>query len=85
MGELVPGYEASAWQGVGIPKDTPAEIIDRLNREINAGLADPKLGVRMAELGAVPIPMTPVEFGRFIADETEKWAKVIKLANIKVG
>jgi tripartite-type tricarboxylate transporter receptor subunit TctC len=85
MGELVPGYEASAWQGVGVPKDTPAEIIDRLNKEINAGLADPKLGARMAELGAVPIPMTPVEFGRFIADETEKWAKVIKLANIKVG
>jgi len=85
MGELVPGYEASAWQGVGVPKDTPAEIIDRLNKEINAGLADPKLGARMADLGAVPIPMMPVEFGRFIADETEKLAKVIKLANIRVG
>jgi tripartite-type tricarboxylate transporter receptor subunit TctC len=85
VGETVPGYEASAWQGVGVPKDTPAEIIDRLNKEINAGLADPKLGARMAELGAVPTPMTPIEFGRFIADETEKWAKVIKRAHIKMG
>jgi tripartite-type tricarboxylate transporter receptor subunit TctC len=83
IAEFVPGYEASAWQGIGAPKDTPAEIIDRLNKEINIGLADPKLKARIAELGAVPTPMTPVEFGKFIADETEKWAKVVKLAGIK--
>jgi len=83
VGEFLPGYEASAWQGVGVPKDTPAEIIDRLNREINAGLADPKLKARIAEQGAVPIPMTPVEFGKFIAAETEKWAKVVKFAGVR--
>ena len=83
VGEFVPGYEASAWQGVGVPKDTPAEIIDRLNKEINAGLADPKLKARIAEQGAVPLPMTPVEFGKFIADETEKWAKVVKFAGVR--
>ena len=85
VGDFVPGYEASLIDGIGTSKSTPPEIIDRLNKEINAGLADPKLGTRMADLGAVPIPMTPVEFGRFIADETEKWAKVIKFANIRVG
>jgi tripartite-type tricarboxylate transporter receptor subunit TctC len=83
IGEFVPGYEASAWQGIGAPKDTPAEIIDRLNKEINVGLADPKLKAKIAELGAVPIPMTPVEFGKFIASETEKWAQVAKFAGIK--
>jgi tripartite-type tricarboxylate transporter receptor subunit TctC len=83
VGEFVPGYEASAWQGVGVPKDTPAEIIDRLNKEINAGLADPELKARIAEQGAVPIPMTPVEFGKFIAAETEKWAKVVKFAGVR--
>jgi tripartite-type tricarboxylate transporter receptor subunit TctC len=83
ISEFVPGYEASAWQGVGAPKDTPAEIIDRLNKEINAGLADHKLSARIAELGAVPIPMTPVEFGKFIVGETEKWAKVVKFAGIR--
>jgi len=83
VGEFLPGYEASAWQGVGVPKDTPAEIIDRLNKEINAGLADPKLKAKLAEQGAVPMPMTPVEFGKFIAGETEKWAKVVKFARIR--
>jgi tripartite-type tricarboxylate transporter receptor subunit TctC len=83
LGEFVPGYEASAWQGVGVPKDTPAEIIDRLNKEITAGLADPDLKARIAEQGAVPMPMTPVEFGKFIADETEKWAKVVKFAGVR--
>jgi tripartite-type tricarboxylate transporter receptor subunit TctC len=83
VGEFLPGYEASAWQGVGVPKDTPAEIIDRLNKEINAGLADPKLKAKLAEQGAVPIAMTPVEFGKFIAGETEKWAKVVKFARIR--
>jgi tripartite-type tricarboxylate transporter receptor subunit TctC len=81
--ETVPGYEASAWYGVGVPKSTPAEIIDRLNKEIIAGLADPKIKARLSDLGAVPMPMTPGEFGKFIAAETEKWAKVIKAANIK--
>jgi tripartite-type tricarboxylate transporter receptor subunit TctC len=83
VGEFLPGYEASAWQGVGVPKDTPAEIIDRLNKEINAGLADPKLKAKLAEQGAVPIAMTPVEFGKFISGETEKWAKVVKFARIR--
>ncbi len=84
VGEFVPGYEASAWQGVGAPKNTPAEIIDKLNKEINAGLADPKLKASIAALGAVPLSMTPVGFGKFIADETEKWAKVVKFAGIKL-
>lgn len=85
VGEFMPGYEASAWQGVGVPKNIPAEIIERLNKEINAGLADPKMKARIVSLGAVPTPMTPAQFGKFIADETEKWAKVIKFANIKLG
>ncbi len=84
VSDSVPGYEASAWQGVGVPKSTPAEIVDKLNQEINAGLADAKIKARFAELGAVPIPMTPAEFAKFIADETEKFAKVIKFAGIKL-
>ena len=83
VGEFVPGYEASGWYGVGAPKDTPAEIVDKLNREINAGLADPKIKERLADLGGVPMPMTPAEFGKLIADETEKWGKVIRAANIQ--
>ena len=83
VGEFVPGYEASAWFGIGAPKNTPIEIIDKLNREINAGLADPKIKERLADLGGVPMPMTPVEFGKLIADETEKWSKVVKAAHIK--
>ena len=83
VGDFVPGYEASSWHGVGVPKDTPAEIVEKLNREINAVLTDPKLKARLAELGGVPMPMTPPEFGKFIADETEKWAKVIKFAGIR--
>src|SRR5262249_54508584 len=85
VGDFVPGYEASSWHGVGVPKDTPAEIIETLNKEINAGLADPKLKARMADLGGVPMPMTPAGFGRFIAEETEKWGKVVKFAGIKVN
>ena len=69
--------------GLGAPRDTPAEIVDRLNREINAGLADPRLKERFANIGAAPMPMTPAEFGKLIADETEKWAKVVRAANIK--
>jgi tripartite-type tricarboxylate transporter receptor subunit TctC len=83
VGEFVSGYEASAWYGVGAPKNTPAEIIDRLNKEINAALADPKIKDRLADLGVTPTPMTPVEFGKLIADETEKWGKVVQAANIK--
>jgi tripartite-type tricarboxylate transporter receptor subunit TctC len=83
VSEFVPGYEASAWFGVGVPKNTPAEIIDKLNNEINAALADPKLKARLADLGGTPLPGTPADFGKFIAEETEKWAKVIKFAGIK--
>jgi tripartite-type tricarboxylate transporter receptor subunit TctC len=83
IGEFVPGYEASAWFGVGAPKNTPAEIIDKLNKEVNAALADAKVKARLADLGSVPMPMTPIEFGKFITNETEKWAKVVKLAGIK--
>jgi tripartite-type tricarboxylate transporter receptor subunit TctC len=83
VGEFVPGYEAIGWFGLGSPKNTPAEIIDTLNREINAGLADPTMKARIADLGGSPMPMTPTDFGKFIADETEKWAKVIRTANIK--
>ena len=83
IGEFVPGYEASTWYGVGAPKATPAEIIDKLNKEINAGLADPKLRVRLADLGDTVMMGSPADFGKLIADETEKWAKVIWAANIK--
>jgi tripartite-type tricarboxylate transporter receptor subunit TctC len=83
VADFVPGYEASAWNGIGVPKDTSAEIIDKLNKEINAALADPKIKTRIAELGATVFPSSPSEFGRFIAAETEKWSKVIRAANIK--
>ena len=83
VGDFVPGYEASAWYGIGAPKNTPAEIVDKLNREINAGLADPKMKARFAELGGEALAGSPAEFGKFIADETEKWAKVVKFAGIK--
>jgi tripartite-type tricarboxylate transporter receptor subunit TctC len=83
IAEFVPGYEASSWIGVAAPRNTPAEIIETLNREINAGLADAKVKARLAELGNVPMPMTASEFGKFVADETEKWARVVKLAGIK--
>jgi tripartite-type tricarboxylate transporter receptor subunit TctC len=83
VAEFVPGYEASTWQGIGAPRGTPAEIVDRLNREINAGLADPKIRARLADTGAAPFAGTPGDFGRFMADETEKWAKVVKFAGIK--
>jgi tripartite-type tricarboxylate transporter receptor subunit TctC len=83
VSEFVPGYEASTWYGVGVPKNTPTEIVQKLNKEIIAALADPKLKARLADLGAEPMPMTPVEFEKFVADETEKWGKVIRAANIK--
>jgi tripartite-type tricarboxylate transporter receptor subunit TctC len=74
----------SEWVGVGAPRNTPAEIVDKLNKEINAGLADPKLKARFADLGAAVFPSSPTDFGKFIADETEKWGKVIRAANIKL-
>jgi tripartite-type tricarboxylate transporter receptor subunit TctC len=83
MGDFVPGYEASAWLGFGAPKDTPAAIIDVLNTEVNAGLADPMIKARFADLGATVLPGSPADFGKLIEAETEKWAKVIRAANIK--
>ena len=79
----MPGYEASNWYGLGAPKNTPAEIVEKLNKEINAGLADPKLRARLADLGGTVIGGSPADFGKLIADETEKWGKVIRAANIK--
>jgi len=83
IGETVPGYEVSVWNGIVVPKGTPLEIIDTLNGTVNAVLADPKLKARFAELGGEPMPMTPAEFGKLVVTETEKWAKVIRTANIK--
>jgi tripartite-type tricarboxylate transporter receptor subunit TctC len=83
IGEFVPGYEASNWWGAAAPRNTPAEIIDRLNEEINAALADQKMRARLADLGGVPLPGSPAAFGKLIADETEKWGKVIKFTGIK--
>jgi tripartite-type tricarboxylate transporter receptor subunit TctC len=83
LGDFVPGFEASQFFGIGVPKNTPGEIIYKLNAAINAGLTDPQIKARLADLGGVPMPMTPGEFGKLIVDETEKWAKVIKFAGIK--
>jgi len=83
VAEFVPGYEASFWAGIGAPRNTPAEIIDKLNREINAALADPKMKARLADLGATGLAGSPADFGKLIADETEKWGNVIRAANIK--
>jgi tripartite-type tricarboxylate transporter receptor subunit TctC len=83
LSEFLPGYEATDWKGMFAPKNTPPEIIDKLNKEINAGLADPKLRARFAELSSPVMPGSPAEFGKFIAKETEKWGKVVKFAGIK--
>jgi tripartite-type tricarboxylate transporter receptor subunit TctC len=83
IGEVIPGYEASTWNGVAVRRGTPQEIIEKLNREINAALADPVVTERMKGLGSVPMPMSPVEFKTLLSDDTEKWAKVIRAANIK--
>jgi tripartite-type tricarboxylate transporter receptor subunit TctC len=83
VGDFVPGYEASALQGMGAPKNTPAEIVDKLNKEINAGLADPKLKARFTDLGTTVFPVSPAAFGKFMAEETEKWGKVIKFSGAK--
>jgi tripartite-type tricarboxylate transporter receptor subunit TctC len=84
VGECVPGYEVTSWNGVGAPKNTPPEIVDRLNKEINAALADPKFKARLTGLDLIVHADSPAEFGKLIADETEKWAKVIRTANVKV-
>jgi tripartite-type tricarboxylate transporter receptor subunit TctC len=83
MSDFVPGLEASDWTGLGAPRNTPAEIVEKLNKEINAGLADPQLTVRIADLGGAVLRGSPAKFGEFIAEETEKWAKVIRAVNIK--
>jgi tripartite-type tricarboxylate transporter receptor subunit TctC len=83
MGDYVPGYDASTWFGVGAPKNTPVEIIDRLNKEINAGLADPKLKARFTDLGSTPFASTPSDFAKLIIEETDKWGKVVRAANLK--
>src|SRR5207253_560019 len=83
VGDFLPGYEASQWYGVGAPKNTPTEIVDKLNKEINAALADPKIKARIADLGGTVLALSPAEFGKLIAEETEKWAKVVKFAGIK--
>jgi tripartite-type tricarboxylate transporter receptor subunit TctC len=84
VGDFVAGYEISTWYGVGAPRRTPAEVISTLNTEINAGLADPGLKARFADLGDIPMPMTPVEFGKLVADDTEKLGKVVKFAGISI-
>jgi len=84
IGEFVPGYEASAWYGIGAPKGTPAEIVETLNKETNAALADPMIKARLADFGGRALVGSPADFGRLIVEETEKWAKVVKFANIKV-
>ena len=85
LSEFLPGFDAEVYYGIGAPKGTPAEIVDRLNKEINAGLADPQLKARFVELGSMTLPGSPADFGKHIADETEKWGKVVRTAHIKVG
>jgi tripartite-type tricarboxylate transporter receptor subunit TctC len=83
VGEFVPGYEASAFFGIGAPKSTPAEIVDKLNREINAALSDPRIRTRLADVGGTVLAGTPADFGKLIADETEKWGRVVKFVGIQ--
>jgi len=83
VGDFLPGYEASSWFGIGAPRDTSAEIVDKLNREINAGLADPKIKTRLMDLGGTSLAGSPGDFGKLVADETEKWAKVVKFSGAK--
>jgi len=84
IGETVPGYEASVWYGIAAPKGTPAEAIEVLSKAVAAALADPKMQARLAELGGVPMPMSPAQFGKLLADETEKWGAVVKAAGLSV-
>jgi tripartite-type tricarboxylate transporter receptor subunit TctC len=83
VGEFVAGYEASGWAGIGVPRNTPAEIVEKLNKEVNAALADPKINAQLAKLGGAALALSPAEFRKLIADETEKWAKVIRAANLR--
>jgi tripartite-type tricarboxylate transporter receptor subunit TctC len=83
IGDFVPGYEASQWYGLAAPANTPPDIVDRLNREISAALADPGMKARLAAIGGAPLPGSAAEFGRLISEETEKWAKVVRAAGIK--
>jgi tripartite-type tricarboxylate transporter receptor subunit TctC len=83
VAEFLPGYDASGWHGIGVPKNTPADIVESLNKAVNADLADGAFKAKLADLGGMPAPMTSAQFGKFIADETEKWAKVNKFADIK--
>src|SRR5262245_39990118 len=83
VGEFVPGYEASGTQGLGAPRDTPPEIIDKLNQEIGAGLADPRIRARIADLGNAPLALSPADYRQLLVEETEKWGKVVKLAGLK--
>ena len=85
VGEFVPGYEASAWFGIGAPTGTPAEIVNKLNKEVNAALDDPKMKARLADFGGTPLPGSPVQFGKLIAEETEKWGKVIRAAQYQAA
>ncbi len=84
VGETVPGYEASAWFGIGAPKGTPVDIVDKLNKAVNAALADPKMRTRLADLGGIPMSGTPAEFGKIMADETEKWARAVKFSGASI-
>jgi len=83
LAEAVPGYEASAWFGMGVTKGTPPDIVDKLNAAVNAALIDPKISAKLAELGGTPLKTTPAEFTKHVSDETEKWAKVVKFAGVK--
>jgi len=83
LGEFVSGYEAFGWYGLGVPRNTPTEIVNKLNDAMNAALADPKSKARLVDLGVEPMPLTSAGFAKFISDETDKWAKVIKSAGIK--
>jgi tripartite-type tricarboxylate transporter receptor subunit TctC len=83
LADFVPGFEASSWYGIAAPRNTPFEIIERLNGEINAALAEPKMKARLADLGGLMLSGSPADFGKLVADETEKWGKVIRAANIK--
>ena len=85
IGEVLPGYEATGWQGIGAPANTPVAIIDRINREVNLALVDPKFTARLVELGGVPFASSPAEFGKFIVEYTEKWARVIRAAKHQGG
>src|SRR6516162_338074 len=84
VGEFLPGYEAAVWFGIGAPKKTPAEIVDKLNKEINAGLADPRLKARLGELGGTALALSPTEFGKLFAEDSDKWGKVVRATDMKL-